>query len=63
MGDEVLKDDGAFWMQWEDFVVFWKDVQVRSWSRRQNSCRPRVSKLEPGFEIAGSLAVLIWYQV
>mmetsp|Transcript_105688 Transcript_105688/g.252070 ORF Transcript_105688/g.252070 Transcript_105688/m.252070 type:complete len:725 (-) Transcript_105688:108-2282(-) len=28
MGDEVLKDDGAFWMQWEDFVVFWKDVQV-----------------------------------
>jgi len=25
---EEPKDDGSFWMQWEDFVVFWKDVQV-----------------------------------
>ncbi|CAK9023201.1 unnamed protein product [Durusdinium trenchii] len=28
LGGEEPKDDGSFWMQWEDFVVFWKDVQV-----------------------------------
>lgn len=28
LGDDEPKDDGSFWMQWEDFAVFWKDVQV-----------------------------------
>ena len=28
LGGEEPKDDGSFWMQWEDFVVFWKDVQA-----------------------------------
>ena len=28
LGGDEPKDDGSFWMQWEDFAVFWKDVQV-----------------------------------
>jgi calpain-15 len=25
---DELKEDGTFWMQWEDFVQFWKSVQI-----------------------------------
>ena len=28
LGSDEPKDDGAFWMQWEDFVNFWKGVQA-----------------------------------
>jgi len=28
MGAEQPKEDGSFWMQWEDFVSFWQGVQV-----------------------------------
>ncbi|CAE7395357.1 CAPN15 [Symbiodinium sp. CCMP2456] len=28
LGSDEPKDDGSFWMQWEDFVNFWKGVQV-----------------------------------
>ncbi|CAE8712159.1 unnamed protein product, partial [Polarella glacialis] len=28
LGDGQGKEDGTFWMQWEDFIQFWKEVQV-----------------------------------
>jgi len=27
-GSSTLKEDGAFWMQWQDFVRFWQSVDV-----------------------------------
>ena len=29
LGSDEPKDDGSFWMQWEDFVNFWKGVQAQ----------------------------------
>lgn len=28
VGNEELEEDGSFWMQWQDFVKFWKGVHV-----------------------------------
>lgn len=42
LGDDEPKDDGSFWMQWEDFVVFWKDVQVAWHHTRRTRCTVQI---------------------